>query len=118
MNELSLSNDYYVESDYNGSFQHGKIFHIAHNKHGGSVSTGVAYFHVWKPAIHPEGYFPHHRLDCFISHGELAPDPAWLARRLFDTLIKHGRISEPVWLGWHRSEEIDGEERGSVFDWD
>ncbi|RUU12786.1 hypothetical protein EOD10_16690 [Mesorhizobium sp. M7A.T.Ca.TU.009.01.3.2] len=118
MTKLTLSSDYYIVSDADGLFQHGEIFHISRNKAGGSVSTRVGRFHTWRPQLHPEGYFPHSRLDCHVDDDPLAPEPSWLARTLLDALIQQGEISEPIWLGWHKTKELDGEERGQVFDLD
>lgn len=118
MTGLNLSPDYYVVSDADDLFRHGVILYISRNKAGGSVSTPVGRFCAWRPQIQPEGYFPHSRVDCYIDNGPLAPEPSWLAQTLLDALIQHGHISEPIWLGWHRSEEVGGEERGQVFDLD
>jgi hypothetical protein len=75
-------------------------------------------FHVWQAKLRPEGYFPHSRVDCYVMDHELAPDPAWLARTLLNELLRQGGISEPIWLEWHRSNPMDGEARGEVFDFD
>ena len=118
MTNLNLSPEYNIVSDADGLFQHGVIFHISRNKVGGSVSTPVGRFYTWRPQIHPEGYFQHSRVDCYIDDAPLAPEPSWLARTLLDALKQQGAISEPIWLGWHKSEELGGEERGQVFDLD
>jgi hypothetical protein len=118
MNELDLSADHYAQSDEEGRFQHGELFHISRNSSGGSVSTRVGVFHIWRAKLHPEGYFPHVRLDCYVTNHSLAPDPAWLARALLDALLRHGSIAEPIWLEWHHSSNSDGEARGEVFDFD
>jgi hypothetical protein len=118
MNELDLSAEYYVQSDEEGRFQHGELYHISRNSSGGSVSTRVGMFHVWRRKLHPEGYFPHFRVDCYVTNHGLAPDPAWIARALLDTLMQQGFVAEPIWLEWHRSNESHGEARGEVFDFD
>ncbi|KAA3448548.1 hypothetical protein C7I87_21380 [Mesorhizobium sp. SARCC-RB16n] len=118
MDRLNLSTDYYATSDADGRFQHGVIFHITRNKAGGSISTPVGRFYTWRPEIHPEGYFDHSRVDCYVDDHRLAPEPSWLARTLLGALVELGSVSEPIWLGWHRSKELDGEERGKVFDLD
>jgi hypothetical protein len=114
--ELILTPAYYVTSDADGGFRHGAIFHIVRNKHGGSISTIVGRFHTWRPDIPPEGYHPHWRIDCYVCDEGFAPD--WLAKLLADALVGRGAVSEPLWLGWHRTNEIGGESRGEVFDFD
>ncbi|ADV14936.1 hypothetical protein Mesci_5929 [Mesorhizobium ciceri biovar biserrulae WSM1271] len=118
MTNLNLSPDYYAVSDAAGLFQNGVIFHISRNRSGGSVSTPVGRFYVSRPEIPPEGYFPHCRLDCYVDDDSLSPEAAWLARVLLDKLILAGAASEPIWLSWHQSNELGGEHRGEVFDFD
>jgi hypothetical protein len=118
MTKLNISAEYYAESDEDGRFQNGQLFHIARNSSGGSLSTGVGRFHIWRKKLPPEGFFPHSRLDCYVLDHDLAPDPAWLARALLTALTQQGVVSEPVWLEWHRFSNSDGEARGEVFDFD
>ncbi|CCV09533.1 conserved hypothetical protein [Mesorhizobium metallidurans STM 2683] len=93
MTSLNLSDDYYAKSDEDGFFHHGVIYHISRNKAGGSVSTSIGRFHVWRPEVPPEGYFPHSRLDCYVNDDNLAPDAAWLARVLLDAEKNEARFS-------------------------
>jgi hypothetical protein len=116
--ELVIRDDFYITPDADQSFEHGRIYHIARNRHGGSRSTQIAYFHVWNPDIPAEGFFPHRRLDVFVMDHKLAPDAAWLARKLYETLETDGVVADPVWLGWHQVRELGGEQRGEVFDYE
>jgi hypothetical protein len=83
---------------------------------GGSWNTPIARFFISTPSISPEGYHEHQRLDCFVSDHELSPAPDWLGRVLADTLVQAGFLQEPFWVSWHKSDELDGEARGQVFD--
>jgi hypothetical protein len=118
MNHLDLSNDFYVEWSANLDFSSGEIYHVKKNKHGGSISTGVARFFVTSARIPPEGYHPHQRLDCFVSDAMLVPQPEQLAKLLFEALKDHDIIGEPAWLGWHIAEEKGGAAFGDVYDWE
>ncbi|TIX92658.1 hypothetical protein [Rhizobium sp. P44RR-XXIV] len=117
MKDLDLSNDFYIEWFNNEDFTSGRIYHIERNKHGGSLSKGVARFFITQARIPAEGYFPHRRLDCFVSDSKLVPKPEQLARDLFRALIGRGLIDEPTWLGWHVAEERGGAPFGEVYDW-
>jgi hypothetical protein len=75
-----------------------------------TISTMVGRFHTWRPDIPPEGYHPHWRRDCYVLDEGLAPD--WLTKLLADALVGRGAVSEPIWLGWYRTNEIGGEARG------
>lgn len=116
MNDLDLSPDFYIEWSANQDFSSGKIFHIKRNKWGGSISNEVALFFITKARIPAENFFPHQRLDCFITGVKFVSDPERLARNLFDKLRSRGAISEPTWLGWHIVKKGDGTPIGDVFD--
>ncbi|RUT95967.1 hypothetical protein EOD23_31495 [Mesorhizobium sp. USDA-HM6] len=118
MNDLDLSPDFFVEWSADDDFNSGKIYHIKRNKTGGSLSTPVARFFITSARIPAEGFFPHRRLDCFVSDTALAPKPEQLARDLFEVLRSRGLIDEPTWLGWHVAEERGGAPFGEVFDFD
>ncbi|WP_105371831.1 hypothetical protein [Neorhizobium huautlense] len=118
MIDLELSDNFYVEWSANEDFSSGRIYHIKRNKHGGSLSKGGARFFVTQARIPPEGYFPHRRLDCFVSDSDLVPKPEELARDIFRALTARGLIEEPTWLGWHVAEERGGAACGEVYDWD
>ncbi|WP_069058161.1 hypothetical protein [Sinorhizobium sp. RAC02] len=118
MNDLDLSPDFYINWSAGDDFRSGQIYHFKRNKTGGSLSTPVARFFITSARIAAEGFFPHHRLDCFISNTELVLKPEQLARDLFEALKSSGLVGEPTWLGWHVAEERGGAPYGEVFDFD
>ncbi|MGF6256614.1 hypothetical protein [Ensifer sp. ZNC0028] len=118
MAQLELSPEFYAECDEGASFREGEVFHRLVNARGGSLATPVARFFASRPRIAAEGFHKHTRLDCFINDRKLVPQPERLAERILAALIRNGSISEPIWLGWHRSEEIGGRAHGAVFDFD
>ena len=117
MTELSLSPDFFCVANRDG-FASGEVFHIERNRDSGSVSTPIARFYVSTPPMAAEGYNDHKQVDCYVRQHRFAPDGGWLAKHLTTALIEHGLIVQPIWLSWHRSEEIDGEALGEVFDFD
>ena len=83
----------------------------------GHVVTPIARFFAWRP-VHPEGYHPHWRVDCFVRVHELSPEPKMLGKALAKGLLQEAICTEPLWVSWHRSEEIGGTNFGEVFDFD
>lgn len=116
MNDLELSHDFYVEWSVDEDFSSGRIYHIKRNRHGGSVSNGVARFFITNARPPAEGYHAHHRLDCFVSDRQLVPEPEQLARLLFRILKDRDLVREPTWLGWHVADEQGGIPFGEVYD--
>lgn len=106
---------YWVKSDEDRSYRHGEIFHISYNTSGGSLSQPVARFHTWRPQIPVEGLNPHWRLDCYVYDNRFVRSPEQLAKDLTAILIERGVISEPLWISWHASNELDGEPRGTIY---
>ncbi|RVG73601.1 hypothetical protein CN223_25215 [Sinorhizobium meliloti] len=115
---IDLSSDFYAEPSGDGTFVHGRVYHIARNADGGSLSTPVARFYVTQPRLPVEGYHEHMRLDCFVNDRKLVPEPDRLAQLLLHALVRQQAISEPLWLSWHYSEELAGQNYGDVFDFD
>jgi hypothetical protein len=95
----------------------GEVYHVARNEHGGAMWTPVVRYFAWRPSP-ADGYHSHWRLECFVRDDELAPDPEWVGKALTDALVSQQVLSEPLWVSWHRSQELGGEERGEVFDQD
>ncbi|MND28952.1 hypothetical protein D3C80_194490 [compost metagenome] len=118
MHDLDLSPDFYVEWPADNDFSSGRIYHIGRNNAGGSLSTPVARFFITSAKIPAEGFFPHQRLDCFISNTKLVLKPEQLARDLFRVFKSRELIGEPTWLSWHVAEEQGGAPFGEVFDFD
>lgn len=118
MNDLDLSPDFYVEWSADKDFRSGEIYHIKRNRTGGSVSWSVARFFITNARIPIEGFFPHRRLDCFVSDTALVSKPEQLARLLFEVLRSRGLIDEPAWLNWYVAKEQGGAPFGEVFDLD
>jgi hypothetical protein len=118
MNDLDLSSNFYVQWSANKDFSSGEIFHIKRNTSGGSLLTPVARFFITNARIPAEGYFPHQRLDCFVSNTQFVSEPEQLAKDLFKALRNQDLIDEPTWLSWHVAEEQGGTACGAVFDFD
>lgn len=116
MSNLALDPSFYITTNANGNFHSGIVFHVSRNTSGGSTSTPVAYYFVWRPDVGVEGYHLHWRIDCFVHDHQLAPVPRWLGTTLADALLNAGSVSEPLWVSWHSSNELAGEARGEVFD--
>ena len=95
----------------------GDVYHVERNELGGATFTPVARFFAWRP-VHVEHYHPHWRVDCFVRNHQLSPDPKVLGDTLAKGLLRESVCSEPLWVSWHRSEEINGKAFGEVFDFD
>ena len=94
----------------------GLVYHIARNEAGGSLSTPVARYFVWRPE-HVEGYHKYWRVDCFVQKHELAPQPMTLGELLVSALLREGLCNEPIWMSAHSSDGEKGKAYGQVF-WD
>ncbi len=95
----------------------GEVYHVARNQAGGATFTPVARFFAWRP-VHAENYHAHWRVDCFVRVHELSPPPKVLGVALAEGLLREAICSEPLWVSWHRSEELGGKNFGEVFDFD
>ena len=92
----------------------GEIYHVARNWAGGSISTPIARYFVWRP-VFVEGYNEFWRVDCFVRQHDLSPDPMKLGETLIAALIREGLCNEPIWVSAHASKELGGKEYGEVF---
>src|SRR5262245_40636227 len=95
----------------------GEVCHVVRNSAGGAISTPVARFFAWRP-VHAENFHPHCRVDCFVRAHEVSPDPKVLGKALAEALLSKAICTEPLWVSWHRSEELGGTNFGEVFDLD
>jgi hypothetical protein len=95
----------------------GEVYHVERNTSGGANSTQVALIFAWRPQ-HVENFHPHWRVDCFVRIHPLSPDPAMLGKAVAEALLRESVCSEPLWVSWHRSEEIRGKAFGEVFDFE
>lgn len=95
----------------------GEVFRVERNAAGGAYRTPIGKFFAWHPEF-VENVHPHWRVDCFVRKHPLAPDPASIANALAGALLREFICSEPLWVSWHRSEEISGKAYGEVFDFD
>ena len=94
----------------------GEVYHVRENRIGsGSMSTPVARYFA-RQAEYSEGFNPHWRLDCYMRKHKLAGNPEKLTRALAQGLIAAGHITEPMWMSWHRSEELAGDKRGALWE--
>jgi hypothetical protein len=95
----------------------GEVYHVERTAAGGANLTTVARFFSWHHQF-TEGFQAHWRVDCFVKKHPLSPMPKILGAALGEALIREGICSEPMWVSWHRSEEIAGKAFGEVFDFD
>jgi len=98
-------------------FVSGEVYHVQRNSAGGANFTPIARFFAWRP-VHVENFHPHWRVDCFVRVHELSPHPMLVGKALAEGLLKESICTEPLWVSWHRSEEIGGANFGEVFDFD
>jgi hypothetical protein len=98
-------------------FISGDVYHVERNSAGGANLTPIAHFFVSRPAER-EGIHPHWRVDCFVRVHQLSPEPKVLGKALAEGLLQEGICIEPLWVSWHRSEEVGGTNFGEVFDLD
>lgn len=77
--------------------------------------TPVARYFVWRPN-YVEGFNPHWRIDCFFRKHERSGNPEELARLLAARLQEIGACDLPVWISWHRSDELGGDSLGNLWE--
>ncbi|PDT00088.1 hypothetical protein CO666_32460 [Rhizobium chutanense] len=118
MNDLELSPEFHVEFSRGGGSDSGCINHVTRHRSGGWITTHVGRFFITDARIPAECFFPHKRLDLFVSDKKLVSKPEWLAGILFEALRKRGAIDEPAWVEWHGAKPLDGKAYGDVFDFD
>jgi hypothetical protein len=93
----------------------GEVYHVVRNSAGGTNYTPVARVFAWRPG-HVEGFNAHWRVDCFVRVHPLSPDPKMLGPAVAEALLREGLCTEPLWVSWHRSEELRGKSYGEVFE--
>jgi hypothetical protein len=125
MTTLTLSANAKASLETEGQLLYGQIVHVAQNTHGfGQVWTPIAKYYVRQWHAGPlldgisENILPHTRIDCYVREHELSPNPEALAKQLLNALIEAKKVSEPIWLSWHRSRELGGTALGEIFDLD
>lgn len=101
----------------NSEFVAGEVYHVQRNLAGGANFTPIARFCAWRP-VHAEGFHTHWRVDCFVRVHELSPDSKIIGMALANGLLQEVICTEPLWVSWHKSEEIGGTNFGEVFDFD
>ncbi len=114
---FTIAPDFDAACVINSEFVAGEIYHVKRNDAGGANFTPVARFFAWRP-IHTENFHPHWRVDCFVRVHDVSPDPKILGIALAEGLIHEAICSEPLWVSWHRSEELGGKDFGEVFDFE
>jgi hypothetical protein len=98
-------------------FVSGEVYHVEWNSAGGANFTPIARFFA-RRRVHPEGFHAHWRVDCFVRVHELSPEPKVIGKELAKGLLQKGICTAPLWVSWHRSDEIGGTNFGEVFDFD
>jgi hypothetical protein len=93
----------------------GEVYHVVRNSVGGADHTPVARFFAWRPSYF-EGFHPHWRVDCFVRTHPRSPDPKRMGPALAEALLRESLCTEPLWVSWHRSEELQGKGFGEVFE--
>jgi hypothetical protein len=93
----------------------GEVYHVVHHSAGGADYTPVARFFAWRPG-YVEGVNPHWRVDCFVRVHPRSPDPGRIGPALAEALVRESLCTEPLWVSWHRSEELHGKPFGEVFE--
>ena len=93
----------------------GQVYHVVRNSAGGATYTPVARFFAWRPG-YVEGFHTHWRVDCFVRVHALSPDPKRIGPALAEALLRESLCTEPLWVSWHRSEELHGKAFGEVFE--
>src|SRR5262249_40120651 len=117
MQRFSLSPDFDAACVITTGWVAGEVYHVERNSAGGANLTPVARFFAWRPS-HVENVHPHWRVDCFVRVHPLSPDAKALGMALASGLLREAVCSEPLWVSWHRSEELGGTNFGQVFDLD
>ena len=93
----------------------GEVYHVVRNPAGGADYTPVARFFAWRPG-YVEGVHAHWRIDCFVRVHPRSPEPKQLGPALAEALMRESLCTEPLWVSWHRSEELQGKAFGEVFE--
>jgi hypothetical protein len=93
----------------------GEVYHVVRNPAGGADYTPVARFFAWRPG-YVEGVHAHWRVDCFVRVHLRSPEPKQLGPALAEALMRESLCTEPLWVSWHRSEELHGKAFGEVFE--
>ena len=115
---FDLGDSYKVECQIREGHQAGEIYHLQRNRIGrGATLTPIARFFVWRPD-YTEGVNPHWRVDCYAKRHRLSGDPEKLAKALSAALLERGICEAPMWVGWHRSEDLGGQAVGDLFELD
>lgn len=115
MLRFQISENFVADCQVSVDTRIGAIYHIKYNAAGGSVMTPVAQYFAWRPNI-PEGYHPHWRVDCYIRDHTLAGDAKSMTKSLALALQKSELCAQPMWVGWHKTEEMSGEVYGELWD--
>jgi len=116
LHSFDLDKTYRAEGQETAETRIGEIYHFLRNKVGsGSVSTPVARYFVWRPRP-TIGFNPHWRVDCFVRKHKLSGDPKILSKLLTTNLQELGLCDLPIWVSWHKNEELGGEALGDLFE--
>lgn len=95
----------------------GEVYRIDRNSAGGADYTPVARFFARRPD-YAEGFHAHWRVDCFVRVHPRSPDPKLIGPALAEALLRESLCAEPLWVSWHRSEELHGKAFGELFEVD
>src|SRR5262245_9510292 len=115
MVRFSISPDLDAACVVSGESLAGEVFRVERNQSGGATLTPIARVFAWRPA-YEENIRPHWRVDCFVRNHPLAPEPKSLGEAFAKALLREAICTEPLWVSWHRSEEIKGKAFGDIFD--
>jgi hypothetical protein len=108
MMRFSVTSDFDAACIISSETVSGEVYRVDRpNGSAGATFTPVALFFAWR-AVHTENFHPHWRVDCFVRAHQLSPDLKDLGIALAEGLLREAISSEPLWVSWHRSEELGG----------
>ncbi len=115
MPRFSLTADLEADCQISGETRIGQAYYVVRNASGGSNSTPIARYFVWRPT-YTEGFHEFWEVDCFVRDHPLAPERMLLGRALVAALIREGLCAEPIWLTAYTRDDGEGQAFGQVFD--
>ncbi len=115
---IKLSSKYDADYFISDKSIFGEIYHVNRNLLGsGCTQTPIARYYGTRPEF-IEGFHPHWSIHCYVRIHKLSPSPEKIAPLLVSALLSNSIIEKPIWLSWHKEEELGGTDFGEVFEED